>query len=138
MLQAPIRDLSQRGEDGGEIGNALVDLKLKVEELDPAGFDFQPGWFTRTLGVLPFVGTPLKRYFSQYESAQTVIDAIDSLRPTAAELLRPEIDDRALDGLKFSECVPRDMAVACLEARLRDDDAAQRVLADPVQVSTKM
>ncbi len=76
MLQEPIKTLSERGADGGEVGQALVDLKLQVEALDPADFDFEPGWFSRALGMLPFVGTPLKRYFSQYESAQTVIDAI--------------------------------------------------------------
>ena len=31
---------------------------------------------TRTLGQLPMVGTPLKRYFSRFESASTVMDAI--------------------------------------------------------------
>ena len=76
MLQEPIKTLSERGADGGEVGQALVDLKIQVEALDPADFDFEPGWFSRALGTLPFVGTPLKRYFSQYESAQTVIDAI--------------------------------------------------------------
>ncbi|MGD9369611.1 MAG: toxic anion resistance protein, partial [Desulfobacteraceae bacterium] len=76
MLKEPIRKLAARGEDGGEVANALVNLKVKVEELDPGGFDFEAGWFTRTLGFLPGIGTPLKRFFSRFESAQTVIDAI--------------------------------------------------------------
>jgi uncharacterized protein YaaN involved in tellurite resistance len=76
MLQGPIRNLSKRGEDGGEVANSLIDLKLQVEELDPARIDLEPGWMTRWLGWLPVVGHPLKHYFSMYESAQTVIDAI--------------------------------------------------------------
>jgi uncharacterized protein YaaN involved in tellurite resistance len=76
MLKEPIRKLAARGEDGGEVANALVNLKVKVEELDPGGFDFDAGWFTRTLGFLPGIGTPLKRFFTRFESAQTVIDAI--------------------------------------------------------------
>ncbi|MEJ2156053.1 MAG: toxic anion resistance protein [Desulfobacteraceae bacterium] len=76
MLKEPIRKLAARGEDGGEVANALVNLKVKVEELDPGRFDFQAGWFSRTLGFLPGIGTPLKRFFTRYESAQTVIDAI--------------------------------------------------------------
>ncbi len=76
MLQEPIKALSERGADGGDVGRALIDLKLQVEALDPARFDFEPGFLSRSLGFLPFIGTPLKRYFSQYESAQTVIDAI--------------------------------------------------------------
>ncbi|MBC8391666.1 MAG: toxic anion resistance protein [Deltaproteobacteria bacterium] len=76
MLKEPIRKLASRGEDGGEVANALVDLKSQVEELDPGGLDFKAGWFTRTLGMLPGIGTPLKKYFSRFETAQTVIDAI--------------------------------------------------------------
>jgi uncharacterized protein YaaN involved in tellurite resistance len=76
MLKEPIRKLAARGEDGGEVANALVNLKIKVEELDPGRFDFKAGWFSRALGFLPGIGTPLKRFFTRYESAQTVIDAI--------------------------------------------------------------
>jgi uncharacterized protein YaaN involved in tellurite resistance len=76
MLKEPIRKLAARGEDGGDVANALVNLKIKVEELDPGQYDFKAGWFSRTLGFLPGIGTPLKRFFSRYESAQTVIDAI--------------------------------------------------------------
>ncbi len=76
MLKEPIRKLAARGEDGGEVANALVNLKLKVEELDPGHFDFEAGWVTRTLGFIPGIGSPLKRFFTRFESAQTVIDAI--------------------------------------------------------------
>ncbi|MCK5333380.1 MAG: hypothetical protein KAJ24_02625, partial [Candidatus Aenigmarchaeota archaeon] len=43
MLKEPIRKLAARGEDGGEVANALVDLKTQVEELDPGKFDFEAG-----------------------------------------------------------------------------------------------
>ncbi|BBO92207.1 toxic anion resistance protein [Desulfosarcina ovata] len=76
MLKDPISKLAARGEDGGEVANALVNLKMTVEELDPGQFDFKAGWFSRTLGFLPGVGTPLKRFFTRFESSQTVIDAI--------------------------------------------------------------
>ena len=68
MLKEPIRKLGARGEDGGEVANALVDLKMQVESLDPGRFDFKAGWATRTLGWLPGVGTPLKKFFSRFES----------------------------------------------------------------------
>ncbi|MFL5813716.1 MAG: toxic anion resistance protein [Bdellovibrionia bacterium] len=76
LLKEPIRKLTARSEEGGEVANALIQLKEKVEELDPAKFDFEPGWLSRTLGRIPGVGTPMKRYFSRFESAQTVISAI--------------------------------------------------------------
>jgi uncharacterized protein YaaN involved in tellurite resistance len=92
MLREPIRKLAQKGEDGGEVANALVDLNIKVEELDPGNFDLEPGWFGRLLGMIPGVGTPLKRYFLQFESAQTVLDALfRSLQGGADTLKRDNI-----------------------------------------------
>ena len=89
MLQTPIKTLSQRSADGGEVANALIGLKLQVEELDPAEVNFSPGWFTRFIGLLPFIGVPAKRYFSRYESAQTVIDAVvQSLEKGQGQLRR--------------------------------------------------
>jgi uncharacterized protein YaaN involved in tellurite resistance len=76
MLRQPVKNLSKKGEDGGHVANALISLKVQVEELDPAKFNFEPGWFSRVLGQVPGVGTPMKRYFSKFESAQTVISAI--------------------------------------------------------------
>jgi hypothetical protein len=75
MLQQSVALMSNQGADKGPVTNALIDLKLKVEELDPNQIDLEAGWFTRMLGKIPGVGTPLKRYFSRFESAQTTINA---------------------------------------------------------------
>ena len=92
MLQQPIKDLSERGADGGPVANALVDLKMQVEALDPNRFDFSAGWASRLLGMIPGIGTPLKRYFTKYESAQTVIDAIiRSLEEGGEQLKRDNV-----------------------------------------------
>ncbi len=92
MLKQPVKKLSQSAEDGGDVANALINLKMKVEELDPGKFDFEPGWLARTLGQLPGVGTPIKRYFSKFESAQTVIAAIvRSLENGRDQLLRDNL-----------------------------------------------
>jgi uncharacterized protein YaaN involved in tellurite resistance len=76
ILKQQIGKLAQDGGEGGQVANSLVDLKMQVEDLDPARLDLDPGWFSRMLGHIPGVGTPLKRYFTKYESAQTVIAAI--------------------------------------------------------------
>ena len=92
MLRQPIKDLSARGTEGGTVANALLDLKLKVEELDPARLDLSPGFLSRVLGMIPGIGSPLKRYFSRYESAQTVIDAIvNSLQQGREQLRRDNV-----------------------------------------------
>jgi len=76
LLNEPIRTISKRGANDGDVGNALIQLKMKVEEVDPSKFNLEPGWFSRLAGKVPGVGDPLKRYFTKYESAQTVIKAI--------------------------------------------------------------
>lgn len=92
LLRQPVKKLSQKTEDGGDVANALINLKVKVEELDPGKFDFEPGWFSRTLGRLPGIGTPIKRYFSKFESAQTVISSITrSLEDGKDQLLRDNL-----------------------------------------------
>ncbi len=89
MLKEPISTISKRGSNDGEVGNALIQLKMKVEELDPSKFSFEPGWFSRVVGKVPGVGDPLKRYFTKYETAQTVIKAIiASLDKGRDQLLR--------------------------------------------------
>ncbi len=76
MLKEPIGKIMKKTEEGGEVASALIDLKIQVEELDPGNVDLEAGWFTRLLGWIPGIGTPLKRYFTRFEDSQTVIDAI--------------------------------------------------------------
>ncbi len=92
MLQAPLKDLSHASEDGGPVAKSLTDLRMEVEKLDPASVDLESGWFTRMVGKIPGVGTPLKRYFMRYESSQTQIDAIvNSLEKGRDQLKRDNV-----------------------------------------------
>jgi ATP-dependent Lhr-like helicase len=43
----------------------------------------------------------------------------------------PEVDEKALTGLKFAEALPRHLAVATLAARLADLENARSVLLEP-------
>lgn len=58
---------------------------------------------------------------------QTWSSAVKELR---GQLCLPEIDDKALSGLKFSEALPRPLAVATLATRLADLAHAAAVLAE--------
>jgi ATP-dependent Lhr-like helicase len=51
-----------------------------------------------------------------------VIDAVKD------QLCLPEVGEKALTGLKFSEALPRHLAVATLAMRLADLDHARAVL----------
>jgi ATP-dependent Lhr-like helicase len=56
-----------------------------------------------------------------------VVDAVQD------RLCLPEVDDKALTGLKFSEALPRGLAVATLATRLADLDHAHAVLTEPTR-----
>lgn len=110
-LKDPISKISGRAEDGGDVGTSLINLRVQVEALDPARFDFSDGWFSRTLGYIPGVGSPLKRYFSKYESAQTIINAIiQSLEIGRDQLKRDNIT------LTEDQRLMRDMTVKLLKS----------------------
>jgi len=51
----------------------------------------------------------------------------------ASRLCLPEVDDRALAGLKFGDALPHRLAMATLAARLADPNSAATVLAEPVR-----
>ncbi|WP_205673299.1 DEAD/DEAH box helicase [Amycolatopsis nivea] len=52
---------------------------------------------------------------------------------TVQPLCLPEIDDRALEGLKFGEALPHWLAIATLAARLADLNAAAKMLREPAR-----
>lgn len=104
MLKQPIMALGHTADDGGPVAKGLIDLRMQVEGLDPAKFDLEPGWVSRTLGFIPGIGNPIKRYFMRFESAQTVIDAIiASLKKGREQLGRDNVtlaeDQKAMRAL---------------------------------------
>jgi uncharacterized protein YaaN involved in tellurite resistance len=104
MLQQSVALMSNQGAEKGPVTNALIDLKLKVEELDPNQIDLEAGWFARMVGHIPGIGTPLKRYFSRFETAQTTISAIvNSLERGREQLRRDNLtlqdDQRSMQSL---------------------------------------
>lgn len=51
----------------------------------------------------------------------------------AAMLVLPDVDPRAVRGLKFNEALPERLATSTLAARLADLEGALRVLREPVR-----
>ena len=126
MLQEPIKNMYARAEDGGEVAAALVELKMKVEELDPGELDLEAGWFARMLGRLPGVGTPMKRYFTRFESSQGVIDAILRSMDDGKEQLQKDNVILAEDQ-KFMREVTHKLEKAIQLARLIDTKLSHRL-----------
>jgi uncharacterized protein YaaN involved in tellurite resistance len=75
LLEKPVRAMnSGLFDEGSAISKSLLDLRVKIEELDPVkrGDMFQP---RKLLGFIPW-GTQVQDYFREYQSAQTHLDAI--------------------------------------------------------------
>lgn len=92
MLQQPIKQLAERGGNGGPVAIALMDLKREVDDLNPNDIDFSMSGVGKLLSKLPFVGTRLEEYFLKYSSAQELIDQIiKSLEHGREQLKRDNI-----------------------------------------------
>jgi uncharacterized protein YaaN involved in tellurite resistance len=135
MLKQPITQMMKSGEEGGVVANSLIDLKMQVEDLDPAHFDLNAGWASRMAGYLPGIGTPIKRYFSKYESASTTIDAIiNSLKAGQEQLKRDNItladDQKAMRALtiKLEQAVKLGQLI---DQRLQDALSTEILADDP-------
>lgn len=104
MLQAPIRQLAHQGDEGGPVAQALLDLRGKMQELDPNRHKLREGGLARALSFLPGVGNRLQRYFHKYETAQEALDAIIRDLEAGRDMLRRDNltladDQEALRGI---------------------------------------
>ena len=67
---------------------------------------------------------------------QDVERAIGEIRQRDITDMRPAVDEDAIDGLKFSECLPAQLAIEMLERRLQEPDATRRILEQHVRFLT--
>jgi uncharacterized protein YaaN involved in tellurite resistance len=97
LLDRPVKAMqSSLFDQGSEIGKGLIDLRRKIEELDPSrqGDLLQP---RKLLGILPF-GNKVADYFDRYQSSQAHLNAIiESLKRGKDELMR---DNAAIEQEK--------------------------------------
>lgn len=82
MLRQSIGKLDPTGEDkesgSGQVGNLLMDLNTQMTDLDPSGVSLDKPWWANLQTILPFLKTPIQKYFLRYQSADSVIDNIRS------------------------------------------------------------
>jgi ATP-dependent Lhr-like helicase len=70
--------------------------------------------------------------FESHVAGNAIEHALQDLRGRNAEEMRPAVEERAVEGLKFSACLPTEMAVRTLRTRLRDGCALRVVLEERV------
>ncbi len=66
-------------------------------------------------------------------SAQELTSLLEAVRNLEPMQFRPVVDEQAVEGLKFSECLPETVALRVVEERLADVNAVARVVAEPVR-----
>ncbi len=141
MLREPIKKLASRGEDGGPVANALVELKVQMEDLNPNQYEFNVSGFAKLMSFIPGVGNRLQRYFLRYESAQGVIDEIVKSLEGGREVLHR--DNVTLDSdqsemrslthqlgrqVQLGQIIDRKLEAALAE--VPDGDARRRFIMD--------
>ena len=65
--------------------------------------------------------------FESSTEVSVVESALNEIQSRPANELCPAIDERAIDGLKFSDCLPHDTAIRMLSNRMRDRDAIREI-----------
>ena len=129
MLQTPLRQLAHQGDEGGPVAKALVDLRGRMEGLDPARHRLAPSALDRVMALIPGVDSRLQRYFQKFENAQQALDAIiDELKGGRDMLHRDNVtlsdDQQALN--KILAELNRQIALGRLiDSRLQDEIAAR-------------
>jgi ATP-dependent helicase Lhr and Lhr-like helicase len=101
---------------GGLYANTAIASRLKAER----GYAVAPNNL-----AIKIAGEP---------SDSAIANSIQAVRALDAETLVPEVTTKALEGLKFSACLPPELARRVLQRRMADSAAVRQVLAAPAQL----
>jgi ATP-dependent Lhr-like helicase len=68
------------------------------------------------------------------ERLPVIEKAVRELASQNPSAMAPAVEEAALEGLKFSQCLPKELALATLSSRLRDSASVRAVLSQPMRV----
>lgn len=74
-LDTPLKNLQQSDAPANAIADQLLSLKVRVDELNPAGLNLEAGFFGRLLQKVTG-SSSLNKYVTKFQSTSTVIEAI--------------------------------------------------------------
>lgn len=72
--------------------------------------------------------------FEPHVKPSDLEQALATIQSRDLSLFLPEVDEQAVHGLKFSECLPSDLAHNVLQVRLQDKEGLRHVLSTPPRV----
>ena len=76
----------------------------------------------------PTIATNFMIKFDSTVQLEALSDAIEAIKEQDVAQMRPSVDQRALEGIKFVDCLDESLAIQMLEARLSDPSATQTLL----------
>ncbi len=142
LLQAPLSELMEDADNGGDVAQQLLKMEDTARSIDPNGFDFTSiSGFRRVLSALG-MPTPMQTWIAKYQSTDSILKSIvKGLEQGKAKLERDNLtlkEDQIRyrhmlfkldDYVTFAEYVDK-----TVEARLEevDDEEKKRFLKDEV------
>lgn len=75
-LQGPIKNMTNENSEAAKIGKSLIQLKTKVDDINPSKFNFNPGWLGRMTSKITG-NSAVNKYFTKFETTQSVIESIN-------------------------------------------------------------
>lgn len=76
----------------------------------------------------------LTLYFGSQTEVNAIEAALEVVRQRDSADMLPEVAGEAMEGLKFSECLPLDIAMGMLQNRIVDATAIRHLLAQTVRI----
>ena len=129
MLQTPLRKLAHQGDEGGPVAKALIDLRGRMEGLDPARHRLAPTALDRVLALIPGLDSRLQRYFRKFENTQQALDAIIEELESGRDMLHRDnltLNDDQQALTKILAELNRQIALGrMIDQRLQDEIAAR-------------
>lgn len=74
-LNVPIKSMSANNSPTSVISDQLINLKVKLDEINPGKFDLQPGFIGRIIQKITG-NTAVNKFVTKYEKTSNVIEAI--------------------------------------------------------------
>jgi ATP-dependent Lhr-like helicase len=76
--------------------------------------------------------------FEPHISHKTIAQVLGKLRAGDVSRMQAAVDEQAIEGLKFSACLPHELALDMLQSRIGDPASLESVLKQPVKGFTEI
>jgi ATP-dependent Lhr-like helicase len=137
LTQRAVKQLAIQREEHSSLVHPGGSLIVRRDDGDLRWWTWAGFRTNATLAAtLSEVTDPMQRFTDEYiRLREDVTPAVWKVLTADApeRLCYPQVDRKALEGLKFSEALPETLAVATLAARLADLSGALRVLEEPTR-----